>query len=227
MVRRRDRILFSCRSSWARAKLSSLTKACTDARHPSAARALVAGGGTGRNHTAPTQRMGDARPCRGAGLSETGNPAIRRVAQHGPDRRAFPAGTCLASGDALGVDPPSDLANAESFHRVHLIDALDHPRLGLQRAVRGGGLVGLADITVPIRSPAHYAYLACLGPMSLTAARSLQNLSSFVLRYHSLELHQQLIFRAGSLRRFDKQRFHPMAGQFLDQQNLVRVLAAQ
>src|SRR6266481_10057810 len=47
---------------------------------PIFARALVAGGGTRRNHTTPTQRTDDARPCRGAGLPETGSPAIRRVA---------------------------------------------------------------------------------------------------------------------------------------------------
>src|ERR1700687_5603075 len=179
---------------------------------PFFARALVAGCGAGRNHTAPTQRTDDARPCRGAGLAETGDTTIRRVTQHSPDRRAFPAGTCFASRNAFGVDPASDLADAESFNRVHLIDALNHTGLGLQHGVRGGDLVGLADITVSIRSAAHNADFTRVGPVSLTTARSLQNLSPFVLRDHSLELHQQLIFRAGSLRRFDKQRFNPIAG---------------
>jgi hypothetical protein len=62
--------------------------------------------------------------------------------------------------------------------------------------------------------------------VALTAARSLQDLSSFVLRYHSLELYEQLIFRAGTLWCFDKQRLDSVAGQFLDQKNLIRIFAA-
>jgi hypothetical protein len=42
-----------------------------------------------------------------------------------------------------------------------------------------------------------------------------------------LELHKQLIFRAGSLGCFDEQRLNSVAGQFLNQQNLVSILAAQ
>src|SRR5712692_3879702 len=194
---------------------------------PLFARALVACCRAGRHHTPPTQRANHARPCRHARLAEAGEAAIRRVAQYGPDGRAFPAGACLARRDAFGVDPAGHLADAESLHRVHLIYALHHPSLGFKHGVRGGRLVGLADIAVAIRSAAHHADLARVGPVSLTATRSLQDLRPLIFGDHALELHQQLIFRAGALRRFNKQRLDSLAGELLDQQDLVCVLAAQ
>ena len=63
--------------------------------------------------------------------------------------------------------------------------------------------------------------------MSLTAVRSLQDLRPLIFGNHPLELHQQLIFRAVALRRFHKQRLDAVAGEFLDQQNLVRVFPAE
>ncbi len=63
--------------------------------------------------------------------------------------------------------------------------------------------------------------------MSLTAARALQYLCSLILGYHTLELQQQLIFSAGSLRGFDKKRLNTMKSEFLDQKNLVGILATQ
>jgi hypothetical protein len=42
-----------------------------------------------------------------------------------------------------------------------------------------------------------------------------------------LKLHEQLILGARSLRCFHKHRFDSVAGQFLNQQNLVSILAAQ
>src|SRR5664280_2949010 len=152
--------------------------------------ALVACCHAGRNHTPPTLRTDDARPCRSTRLAETGDTTIRRVAQHGPDGRAFPPGACFASRDAFGIDPPGNLADAAALHRVHLIDALDHTGLGVKHGVRSRRLVGLADIAVPIRSAAHHADLTRLGPVSFTAARSLQNLGPLILSYHPLELYK-------------------------------------
>jgi len=66
-----------------------------------------------------------------------------------------------------------------------------------------------------------------VGAVSLTATRSLQDLRPLIFSDHALELHKQLIFRAGTLWRFNKQRLDSLAGELLDQQDLVRVLAAQ
>src|SRR5664280_3249610 len=132
--------------------------------------------------------------CRGARLAKAGNAAICRVAQHRPDGRAFPPGACLASGDAFGGDPAGTLSDAESLNRAHLVYALDYTGLGFKHCVCGWCLIGLADITVAIRSATHHTDLARVGPVAFTAARSLQDLSPFVLSDHPLELNQQLIF---------------------------------
>src|SRR5207302_2766903 len=153
--------------------------------------------------------------------------AIGGVAQHTPDHRAFPASALLASRDTCGVEPAGDLANAESLHGVHFIDAPHHAGLGFLDHVRSGRLVGLADITVSIGSVAHHAHLARLRPMSLTAARAFQDLRSFIFSDHALELNQELILRAAALWRLHEQGLDSVASEFLDQQNLVRILAAQ
>jgi hypothetical protein len=63
--------------------------------------------------------------------------------------------------------------------------------------------------------------------MSLTAARSLQDLRPLIFGNHPLELHQQMIFRAVTLRRFTNSCLDSVASEFFDQQNLVGVLPAE
>ena len=107
------------------------------------------------------------------------------------------------------------------------IDALHYTSLGFIHGVSGRRLIGFADITIAIRSAAQHADLARVRPVSLTAARPLQDLCPLIFGNHPLELHQQLIFRTVALRRFYKQRLDSVAGQFLDQQNLIRILPAE
>src|SRR5205807_2970810 len=76
-------------------------------------------------------------------------------------------------------------------------------------------------------SVAQHAYLARLCPVSLAAARALQDLRSFIFRDHALELNQELIFWAVALGRLHEHRLDSVASEFLDQQNLIRVLTAQ
>src|ERR1035438_2490644 len=187
----------------------------------------MACGHAGCNHTPSTLRTHNTCSGRGACLAETSNATIGRVAQYGPDSRALPPCAGFGCGDALGVEPSGHLAAAEALHGVHLISAPDHGSLSFKYGVGSRRLVGLANIAVAIRSAAHHADLTGLSAVSLAAARPLQYLCPFILRYHPLELHQQLIFRAGSLRRLDKHRLDSVASQFLDQQNLVGILAAQ
>src|SRR5437660_6190098 len=58
---------------------------------PLFARAFVACCGAGGSYTPPTLWAHNPRPCRDAGLAEAGGTAIRGVAQHRPNGRAFPA----------------------------------------------------------------------------------------------------------------------------------------
>src|SRR6516164_1870135 len=178
-----------------------------------------------RSYTPPTlwAHLGTRRE---AGLAEASNSAIGGVAQDAPDHRAFPA-ACLAWRDAFAVELPCDLRDAKSVDCIHLKDASHHAGLGFIDQVGGERLVSLRDISVAIRSAAHYAHLPHLCTVSLATTRTLQDLGSFVFRNHALELNQELIFRAVALRRLHEQRFHSLPGELFDQQNLVCILAAQ
>src|SRR5207302_5830208 len=93
---------------------------------PLFARAFVACCGAGGSYTPPTLWAHNPRPCTDAGLAETGDAAIGGVAQHTPDHRAFPASALLERRVTSGVEPAGDLANVESLHGIHFIDAPHH-----------------------------------------------------------------------------------------------------
>src|SRR3954451_24179815 len=65
-----------------------------------------------------------------------------------------------------------------------------------------------------------------LRSMSLTAPGTFQNLRPFIFRDHALKLNQELIFGAVALWRLDEPGLDSMVGELLNQQDLVRVLAA-
>src|SRR5271157_3440036 len=168
MVRRRDRILFSCRSSWARAKLSSLTSGGTWISIHSS-----------RGRSWPAVVLGVTTPRRRCGRMTRVRAETRVLPKLATPRYAELRNTAQTversqRALALRVGMPSALIRRvispmlSPFTVLHLIDALDHPGLGFKHSVRGGGLVGLADITVPIRSAAHHADFTRLGPVSLT-----------------------------------------------------------
>ena len=55
----------------------------------------------------------------------------------------------------------------------------------------------------------------------------MSDLRPLVLGDHPLELHQELVLRRGRLWRLDEYGLHAMAGEFLGQQHLIGILAAQ
>src|SRR4051795_351010 len=193
---------------------------------PLFARAFVACCSAGRSYTQPTLWAHNPRPGRGASLAEAGEAAIGWVPQQSPDYRAFPA-VCLASRDSFTVELSRDLPDAESLHCVHLINVSHYTGFGFINDVGGGRLVGFTNIAVSIRSVAHDTHFAQLRSMSLTAPGTFQDLCAFIFRDHALKLNQELIFRAVALWRLHEPGLDSMAGELLDQQNLVRVLATQ
>src|SRR5260370_1009847 len=88
-------------------------------------------------------------------------------------------------------------------------------------------MVRLADNTIPERSAAQHADFALSSAMSFAAARARQNLRSFILRDHSLELQEQFILGRRTARRAHKQGLDAGTRELLDQENLVRVSSAQ
>jgi hypothetical protein len=167
---------------------------------PLFARAFVTDCHARRSHTTAALRTDNACPCRGASLAEAGGATIGGIPQHSPDYGAFPAGTCLTSGNTFSIKSARDLADAEPLHRIHLVYAPNDARLAFIHDISSGRLVGLADIPVTIRSATHHADLARVCAVSFTMARAFQDLRPLIFSDHALELHQKLIFRAVALR---------------------------
>src|SRR5437870_6036105 len=140
-------------------------------------------------------------------------------------RRAISSRRCSKSERDWGIRWPS--------YSERIIYARKQPPeknispFSLQSRPPGGHLVRLTDVTVSIGSAAQYAHLTGLRPVSLTATRTFQDLRSFIFSDHPLELHKKLIFRAVALWRLHEHRLDSVVGELLDQQNLVRILAAQ
>jgi len=66
------------------------------------------------------------------------------------------------------------------------------------------------------RSAAQHADFALAGAMAFASSRALQNLCSFILRDHSLELYEQLVLGRRTAWRARKQSLDAGAGKFLD-----------
>src|SRR5579863_4258098 len=194
---------------------------------PLLARPLVADRVAGHHSSAPTQRSGDTLAAGNASLAERGGAAICGITQHGPHHRALPARALLAGWDTLGVQPTRDLPNTEPTDGVQLVNTLNDLGFRVDHPIRGESVIGLADIQVPVWRPAQHADFTGSGPMPFAAPRALQDLRSFVLGDHALELYEQLIFRRDTLGCVHKACLDSLSGQLLDQQNLVGVFATQ
>jgi hypothetical protein len=137
-------------------------------------------------------------------LPKEAAPSVSGVAQHRPYHGAFPARALLTSWDPFGVEPARDLAHAKPIDGVHGIDMPYHARLGLDYLVHRGGLIALSDIPISVRGPTQHTHFAGSGTMTLAAAGTFHDLRPLVLRDHALELDEQLIFGARSLRCFNE-----------------------
>src|SRR5215831_3655375 len=156
----------------------------------------------------------------------------------------IPFTACASSQKGLPPQPPQASESIDPefsglvFCRVYLLSQLDSllltdVRAGLLACHTGLGSCGLYNVVlgnerpISIGSATHYAHFTGLRPVSFTAARTFQDLRSFIFSDHPLELHKKLIFRAVALWRLHEHCLDSVAGELLDQQDLVRVLAAQ
>src|SRR6202023_356479 len=73
------------------------------------------------NTAAQAQRSGDSLPRRGLCLAKASGAFIGGVAQHGPDRRAFPATCLLARRDPLLLEQTGDRNDAEAGNGIALV----------------------------------------------------------------------------------------------------------
>src|SRR6266581_4862755 len=185
-------------------------------------------GAVATRHAAPQSQRPRHTLARGhTGLAEAGRAAIGRVPQHRPHHGALPPGARLTRGHAMIIEPAGNRPDAPALHRVGLIDMPHHARLGLDHGIGGRTLLTLTDIAIAVRGAAQHADFARASPVTLPAARALEDLGPFVLGDHPLKLHKQLILRAYARRRVQKMCLHALTGQLFDQEDLVGVLATQ
>ncbi len=149
------------------------------------------------------------------------------ITQHGPDRGAFPAREAFACRYTLLIEPTHDCGDAQPLGGVPVIDLAHHGSLFFDDFVVRARLLGFSHVAISVRGATQHIHVAQTRMMAFPAPRALQDLRTLVFGDHALELHQQLIFRAMPLRRFDEGCFHAVAAELFEEQHLIGVLAAQ
>src|SRR3954463_4341550 len=186
----------------------------------------MAGAVARREAAALAQRPGDALAWGQLRLAEAGPPLVGRVAQHGPDRRALPAGAPLARRYAALVEPRRDRPDAQALRGVPCVGLAHHRRFGLENFVARRPGIALADVEVAVGRAAQYVDLPLAGGRRLAAPGPFEDLAPLVLGEHPLKLEQEPILRRLRAGCLDEQNLDAGAGELLDQQHLVDVFPA-
>src|SRR3990170_8191403 len=196
-------------------------------RNPLLSRAFFGGAGAGRKSAAAAQKARDFLSLGLFRFAKARHPLVGRITQHRPDGGSFPKGVSSTRGNALGIEPADNRSDAPSLFSIQTVDLANHGGLFLNDFIERCGGFRFLDVAVTIRRPTKHIDQAALGTVSLSSAGALGDLRSLVLCDHPLELHQKLFFRGGDLRRLDKANLDSMSGEFLHQQNLIGILAAE
>ena len=182
---------------------------------------------TTRRRLVASERIGVPAPARREARSAQSAPAQNARARCRTEAGGTPVGPGLARGHALLVQPPADRLDAPACDGVVPVDVAHDARFSLDDGVRGRCIVTLPEITIAIRGAAHDADLARSCAVPLAATRPFEDLGAFVLGDHALKLHQQLILGGSARRGVEEAGLDAVTAEFLDQQHLVGVLAAQ
>ena len=113
----------------------------------------------------------------------------------------LPAATLLARGNCLFVQQAGDGANAETLNAVQFEHPTHYASLLFVDLEARSGVICLANKPISERSAAQHANFSLAGAMSFAASRAFQNLRAFVLRDHSLGLHEQFVLWCRTARR--------------------------
>ncbi len=196
---------------------------------PLLARAITQRGRVDR-HAAPlAQPPGDPDVLarRHRGLLKAGRPLIRRVAEHAPDRAALPLRLPRSRRDAAVREPPCNGANRRRLLGVAAEHFPHHRRLRFEDLVARQLPIRLADVPVPVGSARQHIHNATPGTVPLAPARTLADLGFLVLGNHPLELHQEDLFGRLDPGRTHEHHVDAGAGELLEQQDLIGILAAE
>src|SRR6266446_948257 len=185
----------------------------------------------GMNRNTPASSQTSIHPNvlarRHRGFLETRRSLIGRVAQHAPDRGAVPVALARAGRDAAVREPAREGGNGHRVLGVASEHFPHHRRLRLEDLVAGRGFVGLADVAIAVGSARQHVHDAAARAVPLAPAGPLADLRFLVLGNHALELHQEDILGRLDPRGMDEHHLDARPGELLEQQHLVRVLAAE
>src|SRR5215471_13160370 len=163
----------------------------------------------------------------GLGLPKARPALVCRVAQHAPDRGSLPTCRPGPGWNLALVQQARNRTDAETLHRVGVIHQADDSGLRFDDFVAGPRAVTLPHVAIAVRSAAEHIDRSLLGAMAFPAPRALGDLGAFIFGDHPLELYQQLVFRSARRGGLQEDRFDTAAGQLLDQQHLIGILAGQ
>src|SRR5215210_3239576 len=162
------------------------------------------------------------------GLAEGRRSSIGGVPENAPHGRPIPGRLAAAGPDALLLETPAGLADADALAADPRKDPSHDPSLVLQDLVAGHtASVSLADIAVAIGRARQNADRALARGVALAAPAALQDLGPLVLGHHALDLQQQIVLRREADRSIEEDDLDPSPVELVDQQHLISVAPRQ
>ena len=130
-------------------------------------------------------------------------------------------------GNLAFVELAGDRTDAHVLFGVIAVDVADHGRLRFDDFVERVAVRHFLVVAVAIGRAAEDSNVAASRAMALAAAGTLQDLRALVFRDHPLELDEEMVFGGFQGRRLQEHGLDALAGQLLDDQNLIGIATAQ
>jgi hypothetical protein len=159
---------------------------------------------------------------------EHGLAAIRRIAHHARDAGRVPIDQAGGRQHSRGLQPPTDLAQAEAVqsdpgeHEPHVGRLLGHNLDPGDPAALTLGHIAIAE-----RCPTEGTHGAHLCRMAAPTPAAFQDLGAFVFSNHALELQKQIILRGDADRPVQEHDFGSGAAELLDEEHLISIAPSQ
>ena len=177
---------------------------------------------------ASTHRAQPDRHRSDPGLAEGRRSSIGGVPENAPHGGPIPGRLAAAGPDALLLETPAGLADADALAADPRKDPSHDPSLVLQDLVAGhAAAVPLADIAVAIGRARQHADRALACGVALAAPAALQDLGPLVLGHHALDLQQQIVLRREADRPIEEDDLNPRPVELVNQQHLISVAPRQ
>src|SRR3954467_9233219 len=161
------------------------------------------------------------------GLAEGRRSRIGGVPENAPHGGPIPGRLAAAGPDALLLETPAHLADADALAADPREDPPHDPSLVLQDLVAGHAVVSLADVAVAVGCARQHADRALTRGVALAAPAALQDLGPLVLGHHALDLQQQIVLRREAGRRIEEDDLNPRPVELVHQQHLISVAPRQ